>query len=271
MATLVEAFPDWLDPETGGIFSALNTLFSDTYPWLATDYIELDAEYFGNKSGEKSVSPIIDKFIAINEAAELLAPEELTATQVTALAKIINMRYKTQWGKLYAIMNSEYNPINNFDMTETETPDITHTRTPNITRTHTPNGVENTDTQTTKRDETVTTETAANAGIYGFNSSTPAPQAEGDGNSTVRTQSDPTNNIIENKHVEAGNTTDAETGTETDQETGTRTVLRLGNTGLKTQELIKSEIDLWKWTFYETVFADIDRVLTSPSYTFELT
>ena len=42
---------------------------------------------------------------------------------------------------------------------------------------------------------------------------------------------------------------------------------RHGNIGVTTsQQMIESEIELWKWNFFESVFKDIDTILTLPIY-----
>lgn len=42
---------------------------------------------------------------------------------------------------------------------------------------------------------------------------------------------------------------------------------RHGNIGVTTsQQMIESEIELWKWNFFESIFKDIDTILTLPIY-----
>ena len=46
-----------------------------------------------------------------------------------------------------------------------------------------------------------------------------------------------------------------------------RELTRFGNIGVTTtQQMMKQEIELWQWNFFETVFADIDNFLTIPIY-----
>lgn len=54
-------------------------------------------------------------------------------------------------------------------------------------------------------------------------------------------------------------------GTSTNQ--NTRTLTRSGNIGVTTsQQMMQSEIDLWQWNFIETLFNDVDKLLTLKIY-----
>ena len=206
---LINVFPDGL--LGSGIFTALNTI--EPLPWAENENISnvaLDIEYFGNISGGKIVSPLIDRIVE---------GETIASSEVTKISNIIISMYYQKWGKLYDTLNFEYNPIENYDMleimtnditaiqygktttrtdnlthaktgTETETPNTTETRTDNLTHaktgteTETPNTTE-TRTDNLKRaktgDDTITynttdtdtpnlTNTTENQ-IFGFNSS----------------------------------------------------------------------------------------------------
>ena len=247
MSRIIDSFPEWF---TRGIFTRLGALFPEELPWANENGQTLDQMYFGNHSGDKETSPLLDKFIEQNR--ENAIPELLTEEQITTLANILYTRYGVQWNKLYKVLSAEYNPIENYSMTEEETPDITRTETPNITRDK---------TISAKSDFTVTTNSDTATDVYGFNSASPVPQGESNGNSTVTTQGDADKNVTTENETE--------TGTRTERETGKRTLTRSGNIGVTTsQQMLESEIKLWEWNFYETVFKDVDTVLTVPKYNF---
>ena len=263
MSRIIDSFPEWF---THGIFTRLGTLFPEELPWANENGQTLDQMYFGNHSGDKETSPLLDKFIEQNGGNA--TPEVLTEEQITTLANILYTRYGVQWDKLYKVLSAEYNPIENYSMTEEETPDITRTETPDITRDK---------TTSAKSDFTVTTNSDTASDVYGFNSPTSVPQAETNGNSTVTTQGDADNNVTTENETETGTRnitetgtrTETETGTRTERETGRRTLTRSGNIGVTTsQQMLESEIKLWEWNFYETVFKDVDTVLTVPKYNF---
>lgn len=235
---LIDAFPTWA---TGALFAALGEKYSTFFPWASS---VLDTEYFGNHSGEKTISPLLSKLL-MSEGADTV-----NTVILDTLTKIIKKRYEVTWGKLYAVMSAEYNPIENYSMVEEETPNITRTETPNVTR------IRNT---SQKADVVVTSSGSNAADVFGFNSSEPVPQAETNGSSTQRTQGDAENNVTDE--------TEKEIGTRTNTETGNRKLTRSGNIGVTTsQQMIESEIALWQWNFFQTVYRDVDEILACPLY-----
>ena len=226
MSRIIDSFPEWF---TKGIFTRLGTLFPEQLPWANKNGQTLDQMYFGNHSGDKETSPLIDKFIEQNVGNA--TPEVLTEDQITTIANILYTRYGVQWDKLYKILSVKYDPIENYSMTEEETPDITRTETPNITRDK---------TTSAKSDFTVTTNSDTTTDVYGFNSNSPVPQGDSNGNSIVTTQGDAANNVTTENETETGTRritetgtrTETETGTRTERETGKRTLTRSGNVGV---------------------------------------
>lgn len=260
MKTLIDVFPGWL---TGtGIFSELQSF---DVPWK-DDNIEdeLDREYFGNVSGDKTVSPLIQK---------MMTGETLSNTERALIATSIMAICGSNWGKLWATLDFQYNPIENYSMTEEMTDDETvidygrtHTRTDNLS--HGKTGTE-TDTPNTTETQTPNLTNGTESEVYGFNSATAVPTggqtATATGTNTLtRTGTEQT----------TFNTTETDTGTQTDVDTGSDThtrnytLTRSGNIGVTTsQQMIESERNLWKWNFFrDVVFPDIDRVLTTRIY-----
>ena len=248
--TLIEVFPDWVSG--GGIFSVLQGF---DVPWKNDNIsVSLDIEYYGSISGEKYISPLIEKI----KSAEVLTTDEkgILATSLMAI-------YGRNWGKLWDTMEFDYNPIENYSMTEimeddetvteygrthtrtdnlshgktgtetdapntteTRTDNLTHrktgteTETPNITETRTDNlatGESASETVTPNTTETTTPNLTNNVNnsVYGFNSST-----------AVNTGASAT--------TETGNTITTKTGTESKSgsksvtNTGTQTLAKTG-------------------------------------------
>ena len=297
MLKLIDCFPEWYDgSRTGGIFKDISTGRTETFPWLS-NAATLDMEYFGNKSGNKSVSPVIEKFIEQNISAGTQNPFVLTTAQRNALANIIVNRFSEKWVKLYALLSKEYNPIENYSMTETETPNITKRqgvsvdyeisdektiqRNMSTTETPTPDYAV-TDEKKTGTNYSVSTDSETNAEAYGFNSSSPVPTNNASGNSTVTTTGNADENVETNTHKQTGGMTVTESGNANENvetnthkqtgyteetESGTRQLTRSGNIGVTTsQQMIESEIALWQWNFIESVYKDVDMVLTVPKY-----
>ena len=118
-----------------------NTLFTEVsklgdITFLTTDVAGiLDFEYFNVHSYSKCALPFVD---ALKESQ----PDNY----IQQIAKIVNLKFKDKWQKLYDVLiGSEYVPINNYQESETETPNITKTKegtetnTEDSTITETPN------------------------------------------------------------------------------------------------------------------------------------
>lgn len=338
MSKLIDSFPDWYDANNGAIFNTMSGVQGavEEFPWLENAAI-LDAEYIGNHSGEKTVSPLVDRFIAHN-SGDL----ELTENQRIVLASILLNKFRNKWLRLQAVEESEYNPIENYNMEEEETPDISRkhrasndfaitdekainrdvTTTESatndfeitdekkinrdiITTETATDDFEITDEKRVNTDVSVETNTNTDSSIYGFNANTPTPANEAEGNSTVHTTGSDTNNKETNTHSQVGGkevretaddtknvevvthgqtggiqtheVADGDDNTETithtqvgyteDTETGKRELKRSGNIGVTTsQQMLESEIALWDWNFVNSIFDDIDTVLTINIY-----
>ena len=229
---LTDVFPDWMTG--GGIFAALDEL---EVPWAQDDIADsLDLEYFGNISGDKFISPLVDK---------IMTGDELTSSEIATLANVIFNISGVSWAKEYATRSFEYDPIENYSMTETMTNDetvIEYGRS-----------VERTDDLTNETTPDLTAERSDS--IYGFNSTDALPTG-GSSNTTSGT----------NTETQSGTVTTADSGSDT--HTRNYTLTRSGNIGVTTaQQMITSERDLWKWDFFrDVVFPDINKVLALSIY-----
>ena len=150
MKKVNEFYNSWLTGD--GVFTDLNAY---DVPWKVEDATEnakivasLNFAYHGNHSGDKNVSPVVNKFI-----------RDEVATPRAKLADTLFIMYGDKWARLWDAMHAEYNPIENYDLHELETPaEITHTITPaETTTTETPAEI----TRTLTPAETTTTETPA--------------------------------------------------------------------------------------------------------------
>lgn len=164
---LNEVFPDWTTG--GGIFSTLQNF---PVPWSDPDIsAALDIDYHGGHSGRKYISPLVSAVMS----GDTLTEEEKTMLATSAMAV-----YGVSWSKEYATLSAQYDPIENYSMTEqmtndrkvteygrthTRTDDLEHTKTgtetqsPNTTETRTDNlqhGKTGTETQTPNTTETRT-------------------------------------------------------------------------------------------------------------------
>lgn len=293
MGKLTDYFPDWMSG--GGIFaynSFAQSIFDEVYNISGQT---LDLEFFGNVSGDKIASPLVQKIG--NNAA-------LTEDKIIALQSVINNINGETFRRILATYQLEYNPVNNYDMSEqySETGAIeygkTRTRTDNISKsvsisdTHTPNltttdsGTENeTRTPNTTETRTPNTTETRTSGVYGFNSSgasnSDTSQTALSGTDTTRkTGTETVIKTVGNTRTESGTdersttSTETNTGTVADADTGTdettkaHTLTRSGNIGVTTtQQMLQSERELWIWNFIrEVVFPAVDKVLTIQLY-----
>lgn len=238
-----------------GPFAALGELDSTAFPWATS---QVDNDYLFNHSGGKTASPLVETM----STQPGLDPPDIAE----ALAQMLDARFGATWKKRYAVLAAEYNPIENYSMTQEETPNITRVETPDITNVETPN-ITRSGSQSQSMDVTTTGNGSNSADVYGFNSNEPVPSAESNADSSqnVKAYADDNETLTETR--ETGTRTHKETGTRTHTETGTRKLTRSGNIGVTTsQQMLESEIKLWEWNFLEGVFEDADKILTVPVY-----
>ena len=295
MSTLKESFPRWA--AGGGIFAKMESEgYGTTFPWLAGNASQrLDFLYFGNYSGNKTVSPYLDALIAAN--ADQSDPRIILENEKIFIVSMIVKRYREKWDKLYAVLNATYNPIENYNMYQKETPDITHkhsvsndyaetdskTLNRDITRTESATeDFEITDERKVNVDTTVQTDVDNTNSVYGFNSTSAVKANELDSGTTVRTTGNDTLNKETNTRNQTGGmeiretanannnietNTHTQTGYTEEHEGGKRELERSGNIGtMTTQQMLESEVALWQWEFFIQVFKDVDDVLAIPVY-----
>ena len=247
LTKLNDVFDDWLTGD--GIFTDLNEF---SVPWKTGEETDADLiknlnmAYHGSHSGDKNISPIVHKFLTSEDAETR-----------TKLAGIIYTMFGDKWLKLWDAFNTEYNPLNNYDMVETETPaETTHTITPaETTETITPAET----TIETKPAKVVTENeiSAFNSSGYEDSAKTTAVGDVNDKGTDVFTVDESGVNKIE---VDAA-------GSDVFTVQNERTLTRSGNIGVTTsQQMLQSEIELRKWLYFNSVFNDIDTILTLSIY-----
>lgn len=252
---LNDVYPQWLTG--GGVLYRYITKYSPAWAdGISIDgKIALDLEYHGNRSGDKLVSPLIDKLLNGSN------PDTFTDVMRDMLSDVINRMCALNWNKQWATVSAEYNPIENYSMREQMTNDATvttygkqTTRTDNLI--HAKTGTET-------REITPDLETVTEKAMAGFNSVAPV-DTDKETQTSTGTQTDETTHNMQ----------DTDTGTQSNVDSGSDTstrnyvLTRSGNIGVTTsQQMLESERALWQWNFLQNVvFPDIDRIVTSPSY-----
>ena len=271
-----DAFPEWDD--NGGIFDYLQEY---DVPWKTafTGIVErLNFMYHGSYSGDKFISPFIRKMVS---------GDTVTTEEANKIAATLFSMFGANWVKEYATLSAEYNPIENYSMTEVMTDDTTvdefgHINTRELDTAHGKTGTETvtpdlahkkTGTETTAPLVTITEQ----ENTYGFNTVAENGEPTSKKTQTSGGTSTLTYNTTENDtgtNETEYNTSETDTGSVTDTESGenTRTrnyeLTRSGNIGVTTsQMMLQSERDLWVWNFFrDVVFPDVDYLLTIPVY-----
>ena len=237
---------DTVDASNVGIFDALLRTNYDI-DWLdQTNAALLDEQYYMLHSGDRIVSPIIEKYIATHTGAD---PEKLTAAEWLQLAHHVLIRYGAKWSEIWNLMEIEFDPIENYNMEEIDKPDLKHKH--QVSQDYALTDTSSANTKTTSSSN-VTGETDT----YGFNSDVAVPAAGTYGNSSASNMGLAADNVETNTHTQAGYTEDVESGK--------RVLTRHGNIGVTTsQQMAQSHIDLWEryGEYIQNIFHDIDRIL----------
>lgn len=209
-----------------GVMATIQALQNNPFTWLTQDMASnLDNMFIFEYSGDKELSPLFKRMIYLSEHSAS------TKTPIEYLADYVLQKYTDKWNKLYsAIITSDYNPLENYNMEQVETPDITKER----------NVKTNTKLKTTSEGD-------SNGSTHGFNSAVPVDTDGSHAESEVTVEGSEDDN----------NTNDVET------ETGTRELERHGNIGVTTsQQMLESEVALReKINFYDIVLKDISSML----------
>ena len=228
---LREAFPDW--KEGIGIFDALDDIA--TMPWHnASDSDTLNFEYFGNHSGGKFVAPVVMHLYDEED-------EEFVENYRTILALIIWSKFKEPWTRLWETNVVAYNPIHNYDVSETRNKirsDGEETFSESSDSTTTTHGRGSTDSSFT----------------YGFNDDT--------------VQGEPTERYTSQESGTTGvSGSQSESRERASDSSEVETTRKSGNIGVTSaQQMITQERQLWLWNYFNQIYKDIDTVLTLSIY-----
>lgn len=243
-----------------------------TFDFEVMSKAQLDVLFYANY-GEKNPAPIVLKTVS-------LSPSE---TEIQNLATMAELLYKEKWTRLKALTKTQYDPIHNYEDKLTESVKDVGTGGNTTGGTFTDTGTDTITKDATRTDNLTnasqlasdtTNGSTVTDGVYGFNSSD-ASNAEK--SVTADTAHEASTNTITNTGTQKNISTDTDTVNKTktsaitvESHSGndrTRTSTHTGNIGnLTTQQLMKQEIELWKWNFVQTVLADLSEFVTLPIY-----
>lgn len=218
----------------------LNLLTSDNIKTLTTQYL--------SKSYNKLTSSLLDLLLLQYGVFKYEDYYKVDLNICQYISRLIDARFYKKWLKLFNSLDMSYDPIRPYDMDITEQEEENTENSVLIKRLN-----ENT-SNSESNDKTIIDENQNS--IYGFNSNDAVP-------------SDKSVNSSEN----TSNTSDSfnsSGSTDTDQNrkiTNDRNIKRLGNIGnITQQELIKQERELQQYQIFDTIFKDLDSILTCGSY-----
>lgn len=269
MKTVNEIYSEWKSGK--GFFHFLHYYFAHASPEIECEFLPdaetatlLDMKYHAGFSGNKITSPFVDTYL-----------DDFDGMQDAYFTRFAEIFWKLNSVNLlreWEIQKAQYNPLNNYDMSETYSGESAgetgYTTTTGGTTT-------NSGTDTTRNNTDITTETGANDSsivshsINGFNSSG-GVQADStkttDKTTTTGTGAD-NYTSVEHGHIvtESGSITNSGANSVTDSHTLTRS----GNIGVTTStQMLEQHAEMWnKWNFYESVlFPAVDRLITIPIY-----
>lgn len=229
MALLIDYVPNWI---TGGLFRGPVLSWC---PWVGELDLEelsgLDIEYFGNRSGYKTASPLIDKIASTVEGRQLELWNPVKP-ETRMLMSVMRSMYGYEWEKLWDAWKVQYNPIRNYDITETIDEHIVDDGSR--------------DTKLNTKSDTDITYT---------NSIKPLNSSSYERLSKTETNTDAT-------RLKADNTEDVKLDNDRQRDV---TSTKSGNIGtLSYQDMLQKEMDLRKNHFFDIIMADLDKVLTIP-------
>ena len=230
MARLIDYFPNWI---TGGIFS---TYVMSWCPWVNEltheELVGLDVEYFGNRSGYKWASPLVDKLAYRVEERQLGVGDDTLDSRLQLIRQVLKSMYGYEWQKLWDAWKAQYDPIHNYDMTEGI---VDHTHE--------------------KNDKNTTTDSKSETDMKTVNSVKPLNSASMEPLTQSESDMDTTRLKLNNEEVKDDTMNRWETIDKT----------RSGNIGtLSYQDMLQKEMDLRKNHFFDIIMADLDKVLTIP-------
>lgn len=266
MKRLNEIYNEWKSDK--GFFHFLFYYFSHASPPIECPFLEsaqdallLDMKYHGGHSGQKIVSTFIDTFLS-----------DIDGMQDTYFVRFSEIFWKLNGENLlreYSIYSAEYNPLHNYDMTETLTEQHNGNHADTI---QTLSDVMHTgaDTVSISRNESNETETSTVHNINGFDSVGGGVQSDSTtDNAATTTMANPETNYTETEYDNRQQTTGNTNNSGTTAETITHTLSRAGNIGVTTStQMLEQHGEFWKrWNFYESIlFPAVDKLLTIPIY-----
>ena len=202
--------------ETNGVFALIQQ--SNEFEWLTEDDASsLDIDYILSHSGNKKESNLLYNL-----------RNKYEDDYMSKLSSIIVLKFKEKWNRIFlALIDSEYNPIENYDSHEIETPNISNARTIS---------------------QNANVQRQSNGDVSGFNEDDYSPSTQTIDTTTMNED----DNITHDTNVESGTRQIERHG-------------NIGVT--TNQQMITQEIEMRdKFNLFEIMMNDVDSILAHPVY-----
>lgn len=226
-------------------------LNAELYKILVTNNALFTIEYLGNRL-DKILSPLYERLLDYYEDIEDTNSD---------LCNIIKSKFLFNWNKLADSLFADYNPINNYDMTEDKT--IKRKTDMKVSTSS------NTDSESSESNNSTVSNTGSVSSndnetqkYAGFNSDSPQVATETNRNgSQSETRSGTQSETKSGSGYESHSGSNETTGALTDN-VEEESLNRSGNIGVTTsQQMIQSEIELRKHNLIDIIFNDMDSIL----------
>lgn len=185
-------------------------------------------------------------------AKNLIVSSWAENSDVVNAVNVVYSTYINNWNKLWQNYVAEYNPIENYSMVENLS-EITN-KISNIEH--------NEDEQkSSTRNTSGTTTSESDTSIFTFNNTS---------NNGVKSDRGVNVTTPDIKNNDSSNNTKNFTENNTDDNTIERELKRSGNIGVTTSaQMIRENIELWKWNYFEQIFSDIDKIMSIGVYDYD--
>lgn len=205
--------------------------------WLQNeDKNSLWINYLYNHSGNKEESCLLSNYVFVND------------NSLDILNNIVKNIYLDKWNKLYNVLNSEYNPIENYNRVENTT-------------------INNTGNETTN--ENINNSEVLTGGHTNNNTNENTHKVSAFNDANFSNDSNDVNNSTDDFIYNNETKTNTGTNTSSKNNTGTNETHSTisGNIGVTTtQQMIVSEIELRKYNLVNEFYSDLDNLLTIGIY-----
>jgi hypothetical protein len=220
---------------------------------------QMGLAYVLQHSGEKKAGALLTEFCGDDD--------HITTVGKQTIGGIISTMFKEQWDRIYEAMTMDYDPLENYNMTETGQDvdkmeygqETTQYQQGARSASDVYGSQSGTDTTGQQQVSTENEISAFNSGSYQ------------DDNKSDTTNGSRTDSFSREAHTD-GHTENAYTDSETktaqdDKTTRDHALTRSGNIGVTTsQQMLESEYSVRAYRFYEKMFRDIDSVIALNVY-----